>query len=64
MRTEEDFKELEIQIKRLTRENERLKLTLLDQFAIASLSSGRCSPMECYTWAEMALDERKKHVGP
>lgn len=64
MKTEEDFRELEIHIKRLERENRALHATLLDQFAQAALASGRASPQECYSWAQQALQERKNYVRP
>lgn len=62
MRTEEEFRELEGALRRTEKEKQLLRITLLDQFAQAALASGRCSPMQCYDWAETALEERKNYV--
>ena len=54
--------ELEFKNQQLRDEVHTLKLKLLDQFAIAALSSGRYAFNQIYPIAQQCLDERKQHV--
>lgn len=55
--------ELQFENQQLRDEIHTLKLKLLDQFAIAALTSGRYAYTRVYDIAQKCLNERKQYVG-
>jgi hypothetical protein len=53
------FREMEVTISRLERENQELKHTLIDAFAAAALASGK-SPYEAFAAARECMNLRKR----
>jgi hypothetical protein len=54
--------ELQFQNQQLRDEIHNMRLKLLDQFAIAALSSGRYAHNQIYPIAQQCLQERKQYV--